>query len=87
MWVFDPPGCLFMRLPPTVMQFTLNIYCQGLILMHFVAFLGNLLAQIGTNLALHNYLGSFLVKIWVFDPLGCPFMGLPPTVMQFMLKI
>ena len=30
--------------------------------------------------------GFFLVKMWVFDPPGCPCIGLPPTVMQLILK-
>ena len=27
-----------------------------------------------------------MVKIWVFDPLGCSYIGLPPTVLPLILK-
>jgi hypothetical protein len=30
--------------------------------------------------------GVILVKIWVFDPLGWPYIGLPHTVLQLILK-
>jgi hypothetical protein len=30
--------------------------------------------------------GIFLVKMWVFDPLGWPYIWLPPTVCQLILK-
>ena len=44
------------------------------------------IGQIWELFAQYLYSGSFLVKIWVFDPLGCPYIGLPSTVLQLILK-
>ena len=35
----------------------------------------------------YQYLGSFLVEIWVFDPPGCPIIGFLLTVRQILVKI
>ena len=31
----------------------------------------------------YQYLGSFLEKSWVYDPLGCPFIGSPCTAVDY----
>ena len=45
------------------------------------------MAQTGMILAYYQYSESFLVKIRVFDPLGLPYIGLPPAVMQLIFEI
>jgi hypothetical protein len=52
----------------------------------FVVTLHYQMVQIGKLFEEYQYLGSFLVKIWVFDTLGWPYIGLPLTVLQLILK-
>jgi hypothetical protein len=37
-------------------------------------------------IAPYQYFRWFLVKIWVFEPPGWPYIGIPPTVSQLILK-
>jgi len=85
-WEFDPLGGQYRRSLPTGLQLILKKYHNVLSLMYFVVTLYYRMGQIGKLFEYYLYLGSFLVKIWAFDPLGCQYRGLPHTVLQLILK-
>ena len=85
-WVFDPLGSQNIGLPPLFsnLLWRNTIMCCSECI--FVVTFYYQMGQIWELFAYYLYLGSYFVKFWVFDPLGCPYIGLPSTVLQLILK-
>jgi hypothetical protein len=76
---------LIYRVTPTVLPLILKKYHYGLSWMYFCCYfvLSN---HSNWEFICIILVRSFLVKIWVFDPLGCSYIGLPPTVLPLIFN-
>ena len=73
-----PLNCYAVDYEDIASRFTLNVFLGYFVLSN---------GPTGRILIEYQYLGSFLAKILVFDPLGRSFIGSPSTLMQLIMKI
>ena len=79
-----PPAVPIYRVTPTALPLILNKYHHGLSWMWLLHVLSN-----DSNwefICIISIFEVILVKIWVFDPPGCLYMGVPPTVSPLIMK-
>ena len=75
-----PPGVPIYRVPFNCYAVDYEDIASRFNLNAFLLTLCYLMTQTGRIFAKYQYLGSFLVKIWVFDLQGCPFTGSSPQL-------
>jgi hypothetical protein len=85
-WVFDLPRWPYIGLPPTVLQLILKKYYHDLSWMYFCGYFALSNGPNWEVIWIIPIFGVIFGQIWVFDPLGWPYIRLPPIVLQIILK-
>ncbi len=87
MWVFDPPGRSYIELPLNILQLILKKYHHALSWMYFCGYFA---LRNGPNweviFIIAIFGDIFGQNLGISPPPGCPYIWLPPTVLQLMLK-